>query len=40
MAIEEIQHNQENLFIVAEYCSMDLKNYFDTLEDMIPPRVI
>jgi hypothetical protein len=25
MSIEEIQHDQENLFIVTEYCTMDLK---------------
>lgn len=39
MSIEEIKHDQENLFIVTEYCTMDLKHYFDTLEDTIPPGV-
>lgn len=39
MSIEEIQHDNENLFVVVELCDMDLKNYFDSLEDMIPPNV-
>lgn len=39
MSIEEISHDQENLFVIVELCEMDLKHYFDTLDDMIPANV-
>lgn len=40
MRLEEIKHDQENLFIVVEQCDTDLKKYFDTLEEALPGGVV
>ncbi|KAI6235676.1 Cyclin-dependent-like kinase 5 [Aphelenchoides besseyi] len=40
MRLEEIHHDQENLFIIVEHCEMDLKHYFDSLEGTISSDVV
>lgn len=35
----EILHTHEDLYVIVEHCDMDLKHWFDKLEDTIPPDV-
>ncbi|CAD5221464.1 unnamed protein product [Bursaphelenchus xylophilus] len=40
MRLEEVQHDQESLFIVVEQCDIDLKKYFDTLEEPLSLTIV
>ncbi|CAD5215440.1 unnamed protein product [Bursaphelenchus okinawaensis] len=40
MRLEEVKHDQESLYIVVEQCDIDLKKYFETLEEPLSLLIV